>query len=96
MQLDPLTRGAMFHEVQRDVLRGLQARRPLPVTAGAADADRRRSTRRSSAVAAQHHERLAPAIERVWDDEIARCAATCGCGCAVRRGSANGCRGTSS
>ena len=31
VQLDPLTRGAIFHEIQRDVLRALRGRDLLPI-----------------------------------------------------------------
>ena len=71
VQLDPLTRGAIFHEIQRDVLRGLRAAGLLPVPAdrvGEAQAILRDAATR---IFSSHHDRLAPAIERVWDDEIA-------------------------
>ncbi len=69
-RMDPLTRGSMFHEVQNDVFEELRERQALPLTddgVAAADAvidavlDR---------VAAEYEERLAPAIPRVWKDEI--------------------------
>ncbi|MEO5820237.1 MAG: PD-(D/E)XK nuclease family protein [Vicinamibacteraceae bacterium] len=70
VQLDPLTRGAIFHEIQRDVLRALRSRGLLPVPV-----DRRGEVHDilrdvATAVFATHHDRLAPAIERVWEDEI--------------------------
>jgi RecB family exonuclease len=71
VQLDPLTRGAIFHEIQRDALRALRTRGLLPIP------DARRVEARAildevaAAVCARHHDRLAPAIERVWDDETA-------------------------
>jgi len=71
VQLDPLTRGAIFHEIQRDVLRALRAQGLLPVPAarlGEAQAILRDAATR---IFDSHHDRLAPAIERVWDDEIA-------------------------
>ena len=43
----------------------------LPLTAGAVPHALQLSTRRSTAVAAAYEERLAPAIDRVWRDEIA-------------------------
>jgi ATP-dependent helicase/nuclease subunit B len=70
VQLDPLTRGAIFHEIQRDVLRALRSRGLLPIPperrAEAQDILRDVAT----AVFDRHHDRLAPAIERVWEDEI--------------------------
>ena len=71
VQLDPLTRGAIFHEIQRDVLRALRSRALLPIP------DQRRSEAHdllrdvATAVFDRHHDSLAPAIERVWADEIA-------------------------
>jgi len=70
-KLDPLTRGALFHEAQALFFRDLQAERGLPVTGesvGAALATLDSVVRR---VAAKYREQLAPAIDRVWDDEIA-------------------------
>ena len=71
-RLDPLTRGSLFHEVQARVLRELQDAGSLPLTRrrrqrGAGQ----RSTRALAEIAGAYHERLAPAIERVWRDEIA-------------------------
>ena len=71
IRLDPLTRGSLFHKVQADFLRQLDAEQALPVT---------RETVANAAltldsvlerVAADYAEKLAPAIERVWRDEIA-------------------------
>jgi hypothetical protein len=70
-RLDPLTRGAIFHEIQARFFRALQASGDLPVT----DAGMTRALGVLDAtiarVAAEQHEQLAPAIERVWEDEIA-------------------------
>jgi hypothetical protein len=71
VQLDPLTRGAIFHEIQRDVLRALQARGLLPVPPDRRDDARAILAEVAAGVLASHHDRLAPAIERVWDDETA-------------------------
>jgi ATP-dependent helicase/nuclease subunit B len=69
VQLDPLTRGAIFHEIQRDVLRALRAAGLLPIP----DARRGEAQAILAGIAtrifAAHHDTLAPAIERVWDDE---------------------------
>ena len=70
-RLDPLTRGSLFHEVQAKVLRVLREQQLLPLRQTQclvrsrvleATLDRRHPSTRSS---------LAPAIERVWRDEIA-------------------------
>ncbi len=70
-KLDPLMRGALFHEVQAEFFRALHHHGRLPVTEqGIQDALARLDAivRR---VADKYHEQLAPAIERVWRDEIA-------------------------
>jgi ATP-dependent helicase/DNAse subunit B len=70
-KLDPLTRGALFHEAQADFFRVLKKDGRLPIT------DRDLALALTTldgiveGVAARYHERLAPAIERVWRDEIA-------------------------
>jgi ATP-dependent helicase/nuclease subunit B len=68
--LDPLTRGAIAHDVQAELMRGLQATGALPLTPergaeamGLLDATLAR-------VADRHREQLAPAIPRVWDAGI--------------------------
>ena len=69
-RLDPLTRGALFHEVQRELLEELKqkdrlpvSQQSLPVTLLALDAALDRK-------AAQFAEDYAPAIERVWKSEV--------------------------
>jgi CRISPR/Cas system-associated exonuclease Cas4 (RecB family) len=70
-KLDPLTRGALFHEVQAEFFRALQSAGRLPVREdGVADA-LLTLDRIVERVSGEYHERLAPAIERVWGDEIA-------------------------
>ena len=71
VQLDPLTRGAIFHEIQRDVLRALRAGGLLPIPAARRAEARAILDGIAASVCARHHDRLAPAIERVWDDETA-------------------------
>jgi ATP-dependent helicase/nuclease subunit B len=70
-QLDPLTRGALFHEVQARFFRALQAEGRLPVTPGDVPHALAVADAITAEVAAEYYERLAPAIERVWNDEIA-------------------------
>ena len=69
-RMEPVTRGRLFHEVQAELLRALQSRDALPITQanlreaeGALDAVLDR-------VAAGYRETLAPAIDRVWSDEV--------------------------
>ena len=69
-RMDPLTRGTMFHEVQHEVFEALRERRALPLTAaGVAEADVV-TDGVLDRVAADYEERLAPAIARVWEDEV--------------------------
>jgi len=69
-RMDPLTKGSLFHAVQTEFYRRMQADGRLPVTQdglldalGVLDECVRE-------VAEQQHDQLAPAIERVWSDEI--------------------------
>jgi CRISPR/Cas system-associated exonuclease Cas4 (RecB family) len=73
-RLDPLTRGALFHEVQSSTLAELKKARLLPL-----DRERRVHGVTSALeicdqtlnrVAAEYKETLVPAIERVWNSEI--------------------------
>jgi ATP-dependent helicase/nuclease subunit B len=70
-RLDPLTRGALFHEVQARFFRALQAEGRLPVGPGDVPHALAVAEALTAEVAAEYRERLAPAIERVWHDEIA-------------------------
>ena len=69
-QMDPLTRGALFHAVQFDLFRDLSRTRRLPVTPerlpGALDLVDQVLDR----VAAKFEDDLAPAIPRVWKSEV--------------------------
>jgi ATP-dependent helicase/nuclease subunit B len=69
-RMDPLTRGSLFHQVQAEFFRALQQQK-LSITdehmervLGTLDDTLMR-------IAAEYYERLAPAIDRVWHDEIA-------------------------
>jgi ATP-dependent helicase/nuclease subunit B len=68
--IDPLTRGALFHEVQFETLSCLRDLGLLPVSRARLEpayAVMEESLRR---VAERSHDELAPAIERVWLDGI--------------------------
>jgi CRISPR/Cas system-associated exonuclease Cas4 (RecB family) len=68
-RLDPLTRGSMFHEVQKrlqPLLRGYPADQTGLSEAASA------LNRVLSEVAAEYAERLAPAIEEIWKNEVER------------------------
>jgi ATP-dependent helicase/nuclease subunit B len=68
--IDPLTRGALLHEVQFELLTRLRAAGRLPVEPSALEGILAEMDRTLEAVAARWHDRLAPAIERVWNDAI--------------------------
>ena len=68
--IDPLTRGALFHEVQFEFLTALRDTGGLPVTPAALEAAHATLETTLIAVAAHYHDELAPAIERVWLDGI--------------------------
>ena len=69
-RLDPLTRGRMFHEVQAELVRVLEARRRLPVTREHLAEAWALLDETLDRLAARYHDDLAPAIDRVWADEI--------------------------
>jgi len=70
-RMDPLTRGSLFHEIQARFFHALTTRAALPVTAASLDAAQRVLDEVADAVAAQKYDELAPAVDRVWNDEIA-------------------------
>ncbi|MXY23443.1 MAG: PD-(D/E)XK nuclease family protein [Acidobacteria bacterium] len=69
-QLDPLTRGSIFHEVQAEFTRALQEQNALPVTRARLAQAEQEIDRILDDVAARRKDELVPAIERVWRDEI--------------------------
>jgi ATP-dependent helicase/nuclease subunit B len=68
--IDPLVRGSIFHEVQFEVLSELREQGALPVTDKNLDAALRLAVDKLARVAQKYREKLAPAIDRVWDDGI--------------------------
>jgi ATP-dependent helicase/nuclease subunit B len=70
-KLDPLTRGSIFHEAQAVFFRQLQREGRLPLAADAIPHALKAIDASLAAVATRYKDELAPAIERVWDDEIA-------------------------
>ena len=70
-KLDPLTRGSIFHEAQARFFRRLKKDGRLPLTPGAMPHALKAIDAALAAVAAEYEESLAPAIDRVWHDEIA-------------------------
>jgi CRISPR/Cas system-associated exonuclease Cas4 (RecB family) len=69
-QLDPRTRGALFHTIQHRLYADLRAAHLLPVTAERLAEAIRHCDETLERVAAEFAEQLAPAMQRVWDSEI--------------------------
>jgi len=70
VELDPATRGHLFHRVQADAMRALAEEKRLPLTAATLEAARATLDRTLDRVAERYREELAPAIQRVWQDEV--------------------------
>jgi RecB family exonuclease len=68
--LDPLTRGALIHEVQFRLLGALRAAKQLPVSPERLEQTFENLDAAVTSVATEYRERLAPAITRVWEDAI--------------------------
>jgi RecB family exonuclease len=69
-QLDPLTRGHLFHRVQAELLRALQTAGRLPLAREGLAGAMATLDETLDRVEAEYREELAPAIERVWRAEI--------------------------
>ncbi|HUP25502.1 MAG TPA: PD-(D/E)XK nuclease family protein [Thermoanaerobaculia bacterium] len=69
-QLDPLTRGSIFHEVQYELLTTLREEALLPVTSENLERAISRCDAVLTTVAERVEEDLAPAIRRVWLQEV--------------------------
>jgi ATP-dependent helicase/nuclease subunit B len=73
-RLDPLTRGSLFHSMQTEFFRKLDTNGLLPIDARRADAARKMLEWAIAKIAKQAYDDLAPAIDRVWHDEMASIA----------------------
>lgn len=69
-QMDPLTRGSLFHAVQFQLLRELDAAGLLPFPPEAASDVLDRADAVLDRVAGEYAEMLVPAVPRVWKSEI--------------------------
>jgi ATP-dependent helicase/nuclease subunit B len=69
-QMDPLTRGALFHAVQFELFRELNQAKLLPITGSGLAEILDRADQVLNRVAARFEDDLAPAIPRVWKSEI--------------------------
>ena len=70
-RLDPLTKGSLFHRVQAEFLGALRRMGQLPVRPQTLESAIDTLGATLFRVADEERARLAPAIQRVWDDEIA-------------------------
>ncbi|MBZ5560437.1 MAG: exodeoxyribonuclease V subunit gamma [Acidobacteriia bacterium] len=70
VRMDPLTRGSLFHRAQAEFYRAMQSANALPVTRAGLDRAIATLDDVVGRVAAEYEETLAPAIDRVWRDEI--------------------------
>jgi CRISPR/Cas system-associated exonuclease Cas4 (RecB family) len=73
-RLDPLTRGSLFHEIQATFFRALDRNGLLPLGERHVDAARKMLDWAIADVSKQAYDDLAPAIDRVWYDELASIA----------------------
>jgi ATP-dependent helicase/nuclease subunit B len=69
-QLDPLTRGALFHEAQWELFRELERDGLLPVSAWQLPQILDRADQALDRVSQRYEEELAPAIPRVWESGL--------------------------
>ena len=70
IRMDPLTRGRLIHHIQAETLQNLKDGGALPVTADRLSDAEALLGRVVDRVAAAYREDLAPAIPRVWEDEV--------------------------
>jgi RecB family exonuclease len=70
IELDPATRGHLFHRVHADAMRALAEQGRLPLAADGLEAARATLDQTLDRVAEQYREELNPAIQRVWQDEV--------------------------
>jgi RecB family exonuclease len=69
--MDPLTRGSLFHDVQARFFRAMDERGALPVTPATLATAAALLDATIATVAENAYEELAPAVERVWADDVA-------------------------
>ncbi|HEY6291603.1 MAG TPA: PD-(D/E)XK nuclease family protein [Terriglobia bacterium] len=70
VQMDPLTRGAIFHRVLAEFMRQLQRADGLPVTQANLAEAQQRLDETVDRVEQKYRDDLAPAIRQVWQDSI--------------------------
>jgi ATP-dependent helicase/nuclease subunit B len=70
-RLDPLTKGGLFHAIQAAFFRARAAAGALPITRDNLPESLHALDAAVTAVAGREREALAPAVDRVWHDEVA-------------------------
>src|SRR5205823_7979650 len=70
VRMDPLTRGSLFHRAQAEFYREMQTKGTLPLSRDGVPAAVAALDVVVDRVAREYAEQLAPAIDRVWRDEI--------------------------
>jgi hypothetical protein len=70
-RMDPLTKGSLFHQAQAEFFRALQREHLLPLGDGTMARALATLDVTLDSVAGQYYDDLAPAIDRVWHDEVA-------------------------
>ena len=70
LRMDPLTRGSLFHSVQAEFYREMDAGGALPITPASVEQAVRVLGRVMARVSQEYEEQLAPAVDRVWRTEI--------------------------
>jgi hypothetical protein len=73
-RLDPLTRGSLFHQIQAEFFRALEKNQLLPLNESRSAAARKMLEWAIARVSKKAKDDLAPAIDRVWTDELASIA----------------------
>ena len=68
--MDPLTRGSLVHAVQTEFYGRMRTQGRLPVRAAALGEALELMDECVTSVSRAQHDQLAPAIERVWADEV--------------------------
>ncbi|MGE5178201.1 MAG: PD-(D/E)XK nuclease family protein [Bacteroidota bacterium] len=68
--IDPLTRGALFHEIQFELLTALREAKRLPLDPEHLEEAERMLEEAATRIAEKWREEVAPAIPRVWSDGI--------------------------
>ncbi len=70
VRMDPLTRGSLFHAIQAAFYREMEAKNALPVVRARLNEAIAGLDAVVDRIAAEYEEKLAPAIPRVWRDEV--------------------------